>query len=212
MYLVKFVRELFQPTPAYKVTYVEGNVASGKSTVLAQLKAKHPDVAVATENVSQFSLLASRYRNPSRFFFSSQVQICMVHHQTILDALQSVAPGSHVIIERSLHSSLVFAQMALSHNHITRDEYALLEHIVNLLHTNLAETFKLEERRVYIQCDPTACFEYAQKRARASEAKLTQAELSQLHQLHDVFCSAAIKVVNDVNGNTESLVDTIANF
>ena len=72
--LLQRVRDFFQPRP-YHVTYVEGNIGAGKSTVLATLEGQHPNIKVVPENVEKFTLLQSRYRHPDRFFFSSQVGI-----------------------------------------------------------------------------------------------------------------------------------------
>ena len=210
-FFIERIKKLFG-TQSIKVTYLEGNVAAGKSTLLTSIKKKFPDVNVAPEEVSKFTLLASRYRNPDRFFFSSQVQICMVHYETIRRALTEAAPGSHVVVERSIHASLCFADFALSKNQITNDEFEILKNLANILKAKLESEFNFIDRHVYLRCEPTQCFKHAKLRSRSAESNLTQEELSHLHQLVEIFCSGFITIVNMPSDCMSDSIETVASF
>ena len=133
-----------------------------------------------------------------------------MHYKTIRDALLHVPAGTHVVVERSIHASLCFADYALSRKLVTNDEFELLKTIADQLLERLVKEFNITYRHVYLKSQPLQCFKHAKVRARSEEIGLTQEEISFLHQFMDVFCSGFITVVNDDMMNT--CVETVAAF
>lgn len=136
----------------------------------------------------------------------AQVQIAFVHYQTIQNTLRTVPPGSRVVIERSIESSLIFAQLGVQHNYISNDEYKLLALLVECLQTKLNAEFNIVNSHVYIVCDPLQCYRQAVLRNRAAEHTLQQADVSHLHQMHEVFCQGQIRVKAE---DVQDIVNTI---
>ena len=97
---------------------VEGNLGSGKSTVLAELQ--HRGYTVVPEPVSAWAPMLERmYADPARWTLTFQTQV-LAHYAEVERRYADVA--GPVFVERSPVSALVFVSLATHRNALTVDE------------------------------------------------------------------------------------------
>ena len=168
-----------------KVLFVEGNIGVGKSTFLKVMQ-KHVDVAIATEpcdewqDINGHNLLDAFYKNGSRWACTFQLYAFM----TRLKKQQKLSPANDQILlmERSWFSDrYCFASNAVLLGLMNDMEWALYMDIWNWF----AGQAVMPIGFVYLQTEPSVCYERMQLRARTEESVVPLDYLQMLHDRHE---------------------------
>ena len=172
-------------TPIGYSVLIEGNIASGKSTVIDILKNKLGEVAqVHTEPLQEWTnfcgenLLQQMYENPKKnsFMFQTFVQYTMTKIQL------EQAPNKVKITERSLLSErYVFIEAIRILKHISPIEYEILVAWFKLIDSKLPPVDEV----IYLRTSPLIALGRLRGRNRVGEESVSKEYLSLLHSLHE---------------------------
>jgi deoxyadenosine/deoxycytidine kinase len=164
---------------------IEGNIASGKSTVIKILEEKlGQNATVFSEPLHEWTnfcgenLLQKMYDNPKEnaFLFQTYVQYTMskIQFEEVSKAIK--------ITERSLHSERhVFVEGIKILNYISQIQYEVLVAWFNLL----AEKVPPVDEVIYLRTSPLVAFGRLQDRNRTEETSVSKEYLALLHSLHE---------------------------
>ena len=163
------------------VISVEGNIASGKTTLMKALQERLPDADFFLEPVDKWTeegWLDALYSDPKRFGFSFQIRV----HQGFFEAKEEINRSSKQIcvVERSSYSAnKVFAKHLLNEEIIDFNEYKTLCKISSFtrgLHPHVT---------LYIKTDVKQCLKRMEERGREEEQGITEEYLTAIDTLHD---------------------------
>ncbi|XP_046393867.1 thymidine kinase 2, mitochondrial-like [Ischnura elegans] len=155
------------PPKQFRVS-VDGNIASGKSSVLNIFK-RYPGTITIQEpvevwrNVSGHNLLELLYEDLSgrNFLFENYVQLCRLGLQAHKNSFEVQ------VIERSLQNNrFVFIEEAYKDNLLTGPEYAVLCKYYEWMTSNMDISLDLI---VYLQCSPEVAYKRMINRGRSEE-------------------------------------------
>ncbi|CAF0761264.1 unnamed protein product [Adineta steineri] len=173
---------------------VEGNIGSGKSTVLTHLgQSSLCDIIAepieAWTNLKGNNLLAMLYTDPKRWGFAfqanAQMSLAKLHAQPTKLPLK--------IMERSIYSARYCFVENLYRNQILHDvEYEILKDWFNMLTSNDSCHLDLI---IYLRTQPETCLERIKTRNRPEEQSITLDYLNQLHERHEEWLSPQIRTV-----------------
>lgn len=199
---------------------IEGNICSGKTTVLKYLQKQYPTVKILDEpleswrNVGGKNLLKMMYDDPKRWSFTFQANVItscvkMYTQKEIAEDLK--------ILERSPHSAVYcFSENLLDEGNITETEYAVLSSLLKCC-TDESGRPGLD-LIIYLRTLPETCFQRLIKRNRSEESAVTMNLLQNLHQkyenwlFHKNYPSSNCPVmILDADGSLESTVDIFRN-
>jgi deoxyadenosine/deoxycytidine kinase len=155
---------------------IEGNVASGKSTLIKLLKAtlRCPAYLEPVEAWSQ--QLESFYREPSRYGLPLQLKVLTSFLR------KGKVDSSLSLIERSpLSSRYVFGVLLHQDGLLSKCEYDTYEAIYDAM----SPLIVAPQRCIYIYSDPGECFIRAGLRGRSEETNLNSSYLEKLHNAHE---------------------------
>lgn len=209
---------LFQKAP---IISIEGNIGSGKSTLMEKLKnalADLPHVVFLQEPVDDWNtirdddgmtMLKKFYGNQEKYSFSFQMMAYISRLATIRKAIYE-NPDCIFISERCLHTDkYVFAKMLYDDNKIESVEYQ----IYNRWFDTFIDDFDVTNI-VYIKADPQMCLERVAKRGRDGEGSIPIEYLQACGDYHDnmmVKMQCDIHVL-DGNVNINTMPQTIDNW
>lgn len=168
-----------------KVLFVEGNIGVGKSTFLKVLQ-NHIDVITVSEPCDEWqdirghNLLDAFYKKGARWACTFQLYAFM----TRLKKQQKYMPLDHQvqIMERSWFSDrYCFAQNAVLLGLMDQMEWCLYMDIWNWF----AAQAVMPVGFIYLQTDPTVCYERMKLRAREEESIVPLDYLQMLHDRHE---------------------------
>lgn len=156
------------------IVALEGNIASGKSTVLQAIdyvfKQKGIDVACHPEPVEDWAeCLQKFYTDMARWSFAVQMKILLTHVR------RKPKEDKLNIYERSpLASRDVFSQVSFNCGTLTEREWTLYKQY----HDSVGW---LPDVIIYLKCDPEICFARLHKRSRSCEQTVTLEYLQKLN-------------------------------
>ncbi|XP_040566503.1 deoxynucleoside kinase [Lepeophtheirus salmonis] len=193
------------------IVAVEGNIGSGKSTMLKFFQSKDviidPEPVDSWRNVAGENLLNNMYKDPPRcsFTFQSYVQL------TRLKLLEEHGNEKVKIIERSIQSNnFVFLETAKKRKTLSDVELEVLGSYHSWIQNHTIS--KHLDLIVYLRTLPEVAYCRLQKRARAEERTVP---LDYLQDLHDAYEDWLMKkrhgfppapvLVIDANQNIESV-------
>jgi deoxyadenosine/deoxycytidine kinase len=199
------------------IVSVEGNIGSGKSTLMERLKSSLPseffvfidepvDVWMSIKDENGADLLTNFYKDPSKFAFQFQ----MTAYISIVDLLKKAVknnPGKIIIIERCTHTARnVFAKMLTDTGKMTKMEFK----IYDMWYDSFLDDIR-DIKFVYLKTDAKVCHERILKRARPGEDKIELGYLKMCDEYHNNWLNNNDKVVK-LDGNTnfekdKSIVD-----
>ncbi|XP_071455561.1 thymidine kinase 2, mitochondrial-like [Hetaerina americana] len=171
------------PAKQFRVS-VDGNIASGKSSVLNIFK-RYPGTITIQEpvevwrNVSSYNLLELLYEDLSgrNFLFENYVQLCRLGLQMQKNFFDVQ------VIERSLQNNrYVFIEESHKDNLLTGAEYAVLCKYYEWMTLNMDISLDLI---VYLQCSPEVAYKRMIKRGRSEEKD--RIPLDYLRKLHGAY-------------------------
>lgn len=181
---------------------LEGNIGSGKSTILTELRIP---LEKQFEPVEKFTLLESYYKDPFRFANDLQIQVADVH----LEIEKNFT--SPTLFERTIETSVhIFSSMAYEDNMITRNQFEDLK--LKLNKSVPVAAF------IYIDVDLDTCMERIKIRSRPGEENIKREYLQKLKSkmdlLYDMYSTMGIPCLrlNNATGHINHAVKDIENF
>jgi len=185
---------------------IDGNIGSGKSTLINILKKYRPNYHIIDEPVNQWqnitdnngtNLLQKFYEDPTRWGYTFQ----NFAYITRLKALQDAIKTDHKIIitERSIFTDKnIFAKMLYENNKISKIEWD----IYNFWFDN----FKIDiTGNIYLQTLPEICKKRITKRSRNGEDNMDNDYLQKLHDKHNKVFNT--NTVLQLDGNLDFKTD-----
>ena len=195
-----------------KIISIEGNIGSGKSTILKSLK-KHlcnnNNIIFIQEPVDQWenikdkegnTILKKFYENQKEYSFAFQMMAYISRLSVLKIAIEN-NPEAIIITERCLNTDrFVFAKMLYDDGLIEDVEYQIyltwFDHFFN--------TDKIH-KLVYLKTDPNICLERVNKRMRNGESTLSIDYLEKCHRYHsDMIANSRCDILQiDSNVDTD---------
>ena len=159
-----------------KIICIEGNIGAGKSSLLRELEEK--GYQVFTEDLDKWGFfLTNFYDNPSRWSFTLQVAILNSCAQNYAQMRQMCKTHQFIFVERSMESSLVFAQNAFKRGYLTLQELNVIEELYERLKWT-------PDYRFYLDTPVDVCFQRIHKRGRPCEKNITKEYLQEIAKGH----------------------------
>jgi deoxyadenosine/deoxycytidine kinase len=178
---------------------IEGNIGTGKSTLLSLLKSKYENsqnIIFLQEPVKEWesikdknntTILKKFYENQEKYSFAFQMMAYISRLAILKDAIEKY-PNSIIITERCLNTDrYVFAKMLYDNNKLEDVEYQIylkwFDHFSNLQQI---------QKIIYLKTDPEICFNRVIKRSRDGESSISLDYLKNCHNYHE-------NMINNIN-------------
>ena len=188
------------------VISIEGNIGSGKSTILNILKSKLSDVIFIDEPVDEWfkikdnnnkNMLELFYNNKNKYSFVFQITAYITRLRKLIEILKD-NNDKIIICERSIYTDkYVFAKMLYQDKFINDIEW----NSYNYWFDTFKEISKLDGI-IYVNTKPDICFDRIKKRNRNGESNISLDYLNNCHQKHLDWISKESNVL-DIDGNQE---------
>jgi deoxyadenosine/deoxycytidine kinase len=175
-----------------KIVSVDGNIGSGKSTLMEKLKAYFSDnknVVFLKEPVDEWetitdengiTILEKFYENPSKYGFAFQIMAYISRLDVIRKEIKK-NPNAIFISERSLFTDkLVFAKMLFDSGNIELINYKIYLKWFN----TFADDFPVS-KVIYVNTNPEICHMRIEKRSRTGESNIPLEYLQNCHKYHN---------------------------
>ena len=182
----------------FKIIIIEGNIGSGKSSLLELLRKRHKNIKTFEEDVCAWEPYFKLALKNKKHYYLLQKKI-LTHYlniKTEIELLSRTENFNLFILERSAYSALhVFTKIALLNNVITQNEYGELN--------NLFELSKLKDTIIlFINTSPTVCYERIKNRGRNFEQNIN---LHYLQQIHNMYDTCIFQYIIKGTGDTEQI-------
>lgn len=187
-------------TPHKKLVIFEGNIGSGKSTILEEIKKLNlPGVLCVTEPVKTWekivdessgkNILQHFYENKTKYALLMQLTALVSRHESLMNALKSDA--QIICMERCLATDAqVFAKSLKDAGHISPIEWQIYTRWNSLFFDACPVSCY-----VYLTASPTVCQERVLKRARAGEEYVDLELLQVYDKYHREYLSGRERVL-----------------
>lgn len=185
------------------VQSLQGNIGSGKTTLMRELKKSlchRADVVFVEEPVDDWqvkrfaagtqSMLSAFYGDPAKYAFAFQVNaFCTRQRANVAASLAIPADVTHatLITERSMSSdNHIFRKAMFESGQICE----VSNHVYQEFSALVTATWNQKERvMIYLDVDYRVCHERLRRRARGEEIGVTLQYLAQLQQKHEEMLS-----------------------
>jgi deoxyadenosine/deoxycytidine kinase len=197
---------------------IEGNIGTGKSTLLEILKKRYqnvPNIVFIDEPVKEWdeikdlegnTMLQKFYGNQEKYSFAFQMMALISRIKKLKDAINK-NPNSVIISERSVYTDkYVFAQMLYDTKKIEEVEFQI--------YMKWFDSFTKEckiEKVIYVKTSPEICHERISKRSRIGEEVIPLKYLQDCNYYHDKMISNSdfCRNVLEINGNIDLFLEDI---
>ena len=166
-----------------KIYALEGNIGSGKTTIMKIISNHFKDVEFIEEPVKQWqnlggmNLLDSFYSDPKRWGFSFEFFSMLTKIEALLKAAESDKPI--IIIERSIFSNKVFMDLSKELGKLDTMEYCML---INIYNFYLAHVYPQISGIMYLDTPVEECIKRMEERGRKEEKSIKADYLTQLDE------------------------------
>ena len=158
-----------------KIISIEGNIGSGKSTIINKLKESNSGVIFLLEPVEQWekivdfdgiNILTKYYSDQKKYAFSFQIMAFITRLRQINDIIEKYSNQNVTIVtERCIFTDReIFAKMLYNDSKIEHIEYSIynswFDYFVKNIHI---------DKFIYINTSPEICLERIAKRNRSGE-------------------------------------------
>jgi deoxyadenosine/deoxycytidine kinase len=175
-----------------KIISIDGNIGSGKSTLMGKLKtyfSNNTNVVFLKEPVDEWetitdengtTILEKFYGDSTKYGFSFQIMAYISRLDVIRKEIKK-NPNAIFISERSLFTDkLVFAKMLFDSGNIELVNYKIYLKWFD----TFAEDFPVS-KVIYVNTDPEICHERIIKRSRTGESNIPLDYLQNCHKYHN---------------------------
>lgn len=200
---------------SYKVVFIEGNIGTGKSTFLDNVKKYIKNAEVVYEPLDVWTefkddggknVLQHFYEDPKRYAYTFQTIAFLsradrmrslfekIRQERIANVATNKAENRVIFVERSIFSDKhVFAKNC----HLTGLMNKIEWDLYNSWFSWIQNYVSLPEDTVYLylRCQPDTSFERTTKRNRKEESGVPLDYLKQIYDRHEEWLSTADKVV-----------------
>jgi deoxyadenosine/deoxycytidine kinase len=185
-----------------KIITIEGNIGSGKSTLINRLKKENKDnlIYFLPEPVDQWNtikdsggvtILERYYRDKKKYSFSFQMMAYITRLSQIRNCIKTLPSDAIIITERCLYTDrYVFAKMLYDTGFIEEIEYTIY-----IKWFSEFEEYSKLDKIIYIKTDPEVCQERINKRNRKGEENIPLSYLQDCHTYHENW----IEMEDDLN-------------
>lgn len=186
---------------------IEGNIGSGKSTILKQLKNYTDNIVYIDEPVDEWesikdsnnnSILELFYANQEKHAFNFQILAYITRLRLIINAIK-INKNKIIICERSIFTDkYVFAKMLFDQNKISDIEWKTY----NYWFSTFEEITRLNGI-IYVDTNPETCFKRIKKRNRNGESNIPINYLKECDLKHHEWIDNTKVKKLIINGNEE---------
>jgi deoxyadenosine/deoxycytidine kinase len=220
----------------FEVTSIDGNIGSGKSTLMKNLHEYYkdePNVVFLREPVDEWekvkdengvTMLEKFYEDPEKYAFSFQMMAYVSRLKVFKDAIKNINTSEkvYIITERSLYTDkMVFAKMLYDSNKIEHINYQIYLNWFNMF----SEEFPVH-KIVYVKTSPEKCHYRILKRSRDGEGNIPLEYLDNCSKYHndmldksssDCVCHDQLVLDGNINiydneNQIQNWIDEIKNF
>ena len=186
-----------------RIVSIEGNIGSGKSTILKHLISKMPtsgndyeivfvdEPVLLWENIKDVdgnNMIEKFYKNPQRYAFAFQIMAFttrLIYLKNAIDCSLNSFPNKTIIIitERSLHTDcFVFAELLKKQNNIEDVCFQIYKQMFDEFSSNYDV-----DTLIYLKTTPEICNDRVKMRLRSGEEGISLNYLTQCHQEHETY-------------------------
>jgi len=211
-----------------QIISIEGNIGSGKSTILNSLKEyfkSNQKIVFLQEPVAEWNeirdknnitILSKFYENQKKYSFAFQMMAYISRLSLLKDTIAKY-PDSIIITERCLNTDRhVFAKMLYDSGNLEDIEYQIylkwFDHFSNIMKI---------QKIIYLKTNPNTCHHRINKRNRDGESNISIDYLQNCHTYHEnminnfkdtsIVINSDIDTDNDVN-IINTWINTIQDF
>ena len=176
------------------VISIDGNIGSGKSTIVKNLKDQFINeedyIIFLEEPVNEWikirddekNIIEKFYEDPDKYSFAFQMMALISRFKILNDTITKY-PNSIIITERSLYTDKnIFAKMLFDSKKINTFEYQ----IYNKWFDEFVKKIP-EHKFIYLHTNPDTCIKRIKTRAREGEDKIDSEYLKKCNDYHDVM-------------------------
>jgi deoxyguanosine kinase len=223
---------IFNNSEYFTIVSIEGNIGSGKSTLLERIRDEFKDnkyVRFLREPVDEWekikdnngnTMLQKFYANQKEYSFAfqmmayiSRLAIVRENVREIMTEIQAAKKAGNIvnkyiiITERSLYTDkYVFAKMLYDQGKIEDVKYKIYLNWFD----EFAKDFPVNDV-IYVNTDPTKCYERIHKRARVGEEVIPLEYLACCHKYHNEFLDDQIGIKTNkliLDGNMDIFMNS----
>ena len=171
---------------------IEGNIGSGKSTILKIIRENFPELSILDEPLTEWqnvgekkdiNLLGLYYGQPERWGFTFQIYAFMSRLAKWTEYSQMTGKGIRVSERSLLSDRFIFASIMKDMAILDEAEHAIYlqfyDHLVSM--SQIVDLFGV----IYIQCSPETCEKRILKRSREGEGGIPLDYLQRIHDKHE---------------------------
>jgi len=198
--------------------YLDGNIASGKTTLIKKLlKNKNTKFIELIEPIDEWNkisddktLFEHYYNEPSRWSYSFQHFVLILKFNKLVNILGKLKNNTSIIIERSFYTdNNVFAMNCFLNKNMTFQEYKIYKIWYEFIKKQL-KSLDIEEHYVYIDVDPSICYDRLRMRNRQGENDISLDYLKKINDLHKIaYKNLNQKNIIVINNNQDTNIDEI---
>lgn len=184
-----------------KIYALEGNIGSGKTTIMKIISNHFKDVEFIEEPVKQWqnlggmNLLNSFYSDPKRWGFSFEFFSMLTKIEALLKAAESDKPI--IIIERSIFSNKVFIELSKELGKLDTMEHCML---MNTYDFYMAHVYPQISGIIYLDTPVDECIRRITKRNRGEECTIEKSYLESIKNKMDKMCDSSTMIVIRIDG------------
>lgn len=223
---------IFNYSEYFTIVSIEGNIGSGKSTLLERIREEYKDnqyIRFLREPVDEWekikdkdgnTMLQKFYADQKEYSFAfqmmayiSRLTIVRENVREIMKEIQEAKKAGNmvnkyiIITERSLYTDkYVFAKMLYDQGKIEDVKYQIYLNWFD----EFAKDFPVNDV-IYVNTDPTKCYERIHKRARVGEEVIPLEYLACCHKYHNEFLDDQIGIKTNkliLDGNMDIFMNS----
>jgi deoxyadenosine/deoxycytidine kinase len=195
---------------------IEGNIGSGKSTVVEYLKSLNKYIFV-DEPVNEWLSIKDKdgvnslecfYKDQKKNAFCFQVLAYITRLKKLIDIIKNNPTDAIIITERSIETDRnVFAKMLYEDNLISSIEWETYNYWFNTF-KDISEVNKI----IYIKTSPSKCLERINKRKRSEESSIEIEYLEKCNKYHDDWLNNIDNIMIDGHDSIDIVRNKIINI
>jgi deoxyadenosine/deoxycytidine kinase len=204
-----------------KLFSIEGNIGSGKSTFITNLKLrlKHVNgipVVYVPEPVEEWESIQSEdgknmielfYANPKEYAFAFQMMAYITRLAYLKREIKKY-PDCILISERSLLADYyVFARMLYESKDISQEQFEIYNRWFDEFLEDVTMT-----GIIYLKTEPQVCFERCTTRSRKGENTISLEYLTKCSEMHDKWLNHECITILELSDNTEEEINDVEMF